>query len=99
MQNGRIIPQELKPLLVDVKKIIMNPCRSHPHQKACVPIFWSKCCQYSVQLQWFQQDLVLFKGWWGFAKEKGLWIGDVVVFKYRDGGFDVKVFKHHTSTE
>ena len=24
---------------------------------------------------------------------------DVVVFKYRDGGFQVKVFKGHTSTE
>ena len=45
-----VVPRELKRLLVDVKKIIMKPTKSHPHPKVCVPIRWSKCCQYFVQL-------------------------------------------------
>ena len=92
-----VLPPEMKNLLMN--KLNMKPTRSVPQPRGSVPIRWSKCCQYFVQVQWFQQDIVIFAGWREFVRARELEMGDVVVFKYNDGGFDINVFKHGTSTE
>ena len=52
-----------------------------------------------MRIQWFEEDLVLLKGWMEFVKERNLGVGDLVVFGYDDGGFNIEVYKHSSSVQ
>ena len=92
-----VLPEELKLLLLtnlNLKKI-----NSQPNPKVSVPISWSRCYEYFVRIQWFEEDLVLLKGWMEFVKERNLGMGDFVVFGYDDCGFNIEVYKHSSSVQ
>ena len=42
---------------------------------------------------------MIFKGWKDFVWETKLDVGDILVFKYQEQGFKLRVFKFMTSTE
>ena len=86
-----IIPSALKPLLL--RKLSLRKSKSQLQPKISMPIRWSRCCEYFVQVEWFNEDLVAFRAWREFVKEKDLGVGDLVVFAYDDGGFDIEVYK------
>ena len=97
-----VIPAELKPMLVKklkLKKHKIKPNQAVSQPRITVPIRWIKCCEYFVQVQWFDDELIIFKGWEDFAKHMKLDVSDVLVFKYEDEGFDLKVFWCMSSTQ
>jgi hypothetical protein len=46
----------------------------------------------------FEDQLVFLKDWNRIAEKDGLNIGDPIMFKYRDKGFKIELFKKTTST-
>ena len=67
-----VIPADMVPMLEEklrLKKPKTKPYKKHAEPKISVPIRWAKCCEYFVQIQWFGDDLVIFKGWEDFAKD------------------------------
>ena len=48
-----VIPEELKPLLLTNLKL--KKFTSQPNPKVSVPIPWSRCCEYFVRIQWFEE--------------------------------------------
>jgi hypothetical protein len=90
-----VIPTTFKAILLDTRVIDKKPRR--------VRLKWTKWCDYSVQLQWMDDELVFFRGWNRYARRHGLQHGDTLVFKLENDGpkllFEVLVFKFDTSTE
>ena len=50
-------------------------------------------------MQWFNDSLVFFKGWKAFAKKTKMTVGDTLVFKYKNEGFKIQMYKCGRSVE
>jgi hypothetical protein len=63
----------------------------------------TKWCDYYVQLQWMDDELVFFSVWNRYARRQSLQRGDTLIFKLDNDVskllFNVLVFKFDTSTE
>ena len=80
-----------------VKQMLVNRLKLKKHKikankksqyepKICVSTRWAKCCECFVQVQLFNDELVIFKGSKGFAREEiKLDVDDILVFEYQEG--------------
>lgn len=94
-----VFPPDIQKLVVEKWKLKKPKVKDGKEPKLCIPLRTTKCCEYFVQLRWFEDHLVIFKGWEDFAKEIKLDTGDVLVFKFVGDGFKVKLFRFISSTE
>ena len=86
-----VIPRAFQPILMQAMRI------KHPRR---VRLKASNWCDYSVQHQWMDNELVFFRGWTGFVRKLSMCCGDIVVFKFQIRGcFKVTVFRFDTSTQ